>query len=467
MLHLHGRFTPIILSILAIVACDPGTASNVTGAYTGATLRATVGVEESQSTATTSVSTRGPTSIVAPGLASPAPTAATTPSTATGQPEGSLSMRTMPPTAPAAVAPTPSATLSALGGAADLECPPRGSLALRFLQMVAPSRGFALDVGGRLLRTSDGGSGWQATGMRLTPSVEPAVATVPPAGIAVAGRDGAAEALLIASLHEEAVRRVALPAAVHGVSGVAFSDSRHGWVLANLVGAMGSEAFDLFRTTDGGASWVRLAGAGPRRTSPGQAPFGGDESGISFRDASVGWLTGGFNTLGTSFFFRTDDGGRTLRDQFVPVPPGYQPDSSQLWTEPPRLFGRQDGVLPMTALGGPPTLVVYATHDGGATWHPTTPIRGAMADGRFVWYFLDTRQGWATNGGPLWRTRDGGVEWTSIQPNVSLAHARQLEFVDADRGWVVLSGAGCHDGQLLMTGDGGRTRAAVAVHPAR
>lgn len=282
----------------------------------------------------------------------------------------------------------------------------------------------------------------------------------------IAGQHDAREIVLFASVATGTIHQVVLPAAVHSVNSVSFVDAQRGWILANVVGAMGSESFDLYQTTNGGATWMRVAGAGLRETALGQPPFGGDKSGISFRDASVGWLTGGYNTLGAYFFSRTADGERTWQGQSLPLPPSYQRDRSQLWTDPPRLFGQRDGVFPMTMLAIPPTLILYVTHDRGAIWHPTIPIRGSAANDRFAWFFLDAQHGWATNGGPLWMTQDGGMHWMVIQSNVDLSDVRHLDFVNMEQGWAVLSGAGCHDGQVLETVDGGPGATTVDIAPA-
>ncbi|MCL4541163.1 MAG: hypothetical protein M1396_02310 [Chloroflexi bacterium] len=361
---------------------------------------------------------------------------------------------------------TTTATINSvsIGETTPLACPPHGNLALRFLAMLNPKQGFALDMAGRLLRTTDGGNEWQATGAAVTPSLSPAVAVVQPNTVVITGQHNAREVVLFASVASGSVHQVALPTTVQSVSSVSFLNSRAGWIMANVVGAMGSEGFDLFQTTNGGTTWTRIASANPYETAPGQPPFGGDKSGISFRNLSVGWLTGSYNTLGTYFFFRTGDGGRTWRSQSLALPPGYQYDRPQLRTDPPQWFGTQAGILPITILANPPALIFYTTHDGGSTWLPTIPIRSSAVNSRFPWSFEDAQHGWVTNGSLIWKTSDGGLHWIVIQPTINLSAVHRLEFVNTEQGWVVLSGVDCHNGQVLKTIDGGRTWTTLIAH---
>lgn len=59
-------------------------------------------------------------------------------------------------------------------------CSPHSDLALRFLAMLNPRQGFALDTAGRLLRAIDGGIKWQATEAAVTPSLAPSSRPAPP-----------------------------------------------------------------------------------------------------------------------------------------------------------------------------------------------------------------------------------------------------------------------------------------------
>ena len=102
-------------------------------------------------------------------------------------------------------------------------------------------------------------------------------------------------------------------------------------------------------------------------------------SGISFRDAKNGWLTGSFGVRPNYWIlYRTRDGGRTWINSSLPAPRGYRRDN--LHTASPAFFGG-DGVLP-TSFSFPIAFVLYHSHDGGSTWSPTTPIRTTQIVGR-------------------------------------------------------------------------------------
>ena len=63
---------------------------------------------------------------------------------------------------------------------------------------------------------------------------------------------------------------------------------------------------------------------------------------------------------------------------------------------------------------------VTVTHDGGKTWALTNPLIGEI-NGSAGLFFANQRDGWVIsetygNGGPLWRTTDGGEHWSQVWP---------------------------------------------------
>jgi photosystem II stability/assembly factor-like uncharacterized protein len=63
---------------------------------------------------------------------------------------------------------------------------------------------------------------------------------------------------------------------------------------------------------------------------------------------------------------------------------------------------------------------VIVTRDGGKTWALTNPLIGDV-NGSAGLFFANEQDGWVIsetygNGGPLWRTTDGGGQWSQVWP---------------------------------------------------
>jgi photosystem II stability/assembly factor-like uncharacterized protein len=241
-------------------------------------------------------------------------------------------------------------------------------------------------------------------------------------------------------------------------SQIIFTDSKDGWMFSSLGVASGSGGVDIFRTSNGGATWAKVASAGPSTVGqPGALPFDGDKTGIGARDAMTAWVTGSDATPSFVWLYVTRDGGQTWQHQTLPLPPSF---SGQVITNPPTFFNAQDGILPVIFIGaGIDSGAAYVTHDGGATWQSTAPIEAGEFD------FINANQGWATNGAAtggstLYATSDGGQHWTKLPANPNSQDIEVLNFVSAEIGWAIDNPhAQFAPGPtiLLKTTDGGRT----------
>jgi photosystem II stability/assembly factor-like uncharacterized protein len=118
---------------------------------------------------------------------------------------------------------------------------------------------------------------------------------------------------------------------------------------------------------------------------------------------------------------------------------------------------------------------LLATADGGRTWRETTPPETHAADALVKVYggFPDARTAWIVFSvgdqippdASIWRTMDGGVNWTPSAPLSHQAYGDALwaefaSFHDPMRGWAILRGvyvgAGTHyTEQFFRTVDGG------------
>jgi photosystem II stability/assembly factor-like uncharacterized protein len=63
--------------------------------------------------------------------------------------------------------------------------------------------------------------------------------------------------------------------------------------------------------------------------------------------------------------------------------------------------------------------VIQITRDGGKTWEPTNPPFGGD-DGSGGLFFVNSQDGWVLvnplGAGVLWRTTDGGEQWSQVWP---------------------------------------------------
>lgn len=120
------------------------------------------------------------------------------------------------------------------------------------------------------------------------------------------------------------------------------------------------------------------------------------------------------------------------------------------------------------------------TSNGGRTWHDITP---ANSQGNCcAVFFLDQTQGWAggawSMGSPtlkIFRTADGGATWSKVGepgPTSSAPCCPTLDFIDANHGWLIYNdsqafavGVG-FTGKLMQTSDGGAHWTALPDLPA-
>jgi photosystem II stability/assembly factor-like uncharacterized protein len=261
-------------------------------------------------------------------------------------------------------------------------------------------------------------------------------------------------------------RTITLP--VFAVAQITFVDAEHGWMLADVDTAGGEQSVDIFRTTDEGLTWAKVASAGDR---VGALPLQGRKVGLTFRDALVGWiaLTGPYGppppAPGTPWLYQTQDGGATWRPAPLALPAtlAQYPWNYVAGVLSPTFFSAQEGVLPVDVgsrpAGGVVLSVVYVTHDGGATWNATTPIStvtGATSlSDPFHWWIASE----AVTGDSLFTTVDGGQHWLSLIPGAPFTHVSVLSFISSVQGWAI-GGPG-----LLRTSDGGRTWTVLAAAP--
>lgn len=182
-------------------------------------------------------------------------------------------------------------------------------------------------------------------------------------------------------------------AAPYHVVAVDFVDPSTGWVVVDFA----SGDFAILHTIDGGYSWSReLSGAAP-----------GNPRYVKFFDAAVGV----FALVGAApHLYRTDDGGKSWVGIAGPRTKGL----ALSWSFVDSYFGwvLVSGTSPATPLPA----YLYRTEDGGASWtNLGTPV--GATEQAFEVNFSYFTTGWLTSandGAFAYKTTDYGSTWTRV-----------------------------------------------------
>jgi photosystem II stability/assembly factor-like uncharacterized protein len=324
------------------------------------------------------------------------------------------------------------------------------------LQMLDAANGWGLSPSG-VLRTTDGGATWgDATPPGVTSVGEQASAFFldeRTGWVLVPGSDYSSGTLYRTIDGGASWATSALP-----FSGAQFQfrDASNGMALVSLGAGAGSEAVAVYATADGGGTWTQVFVNDPNATGfINSLPLGGQKNGISFLDASRGWVGGEEPMNDFIYLFVTGDGGRTWAHQDVAMPAGFS--GAMTMVDAPHFYGASDAVLPVFLTADTQSMVFYLSHDGGATWTtglPTAPsghYSVASLKDLFVW----------DGGATMHVSHDSGASWNVVSPNISVTDTLlAFQFIDATTGWALTLDAGGHY-SLYKTGDGGTTWSAL------
>jgi len=225
----------------------------------------------------------------------------------------------------------------------------------------------------------------------------------------------------------------------------------HGWLLVHVGGGMSHDYSYLYATHDGGVTWERVAdpyGIGIQSLL---------NTGLAFADSRFGWVTkDNLGIMAGAFFEQTTDGGTSWEDIFLPAPPEHDwlNEVSLCETSAPAFTGDQTGALVVkcklygdnqTDTGWSLTYI-YTTSDRGKTWEHVrlpSPVESLV--------FLDMESGWAF-GRDYFRTSDAGTTW---EPVKSVNWDGSFTVIDALHGWAVARNEG--EIALVVTEDGGQS----------
>jgi photosystem II stability/assembly factor-like uncharacterized protein len=240
------------------------------------------------------------------------------------------------------------------------------------------------------------------------------------------GRALPAALLLLASVSAGAAETLAPRDIRQNLFDTCFVSANEGWV----VGDLGR----VYKTTDGGASWLR------------QEPAGRDPMlGIGCLDGKQAWLSSIAGRI-----YKTSDGGGTWQLQQTPAK---------------RNLFKVEFATPQrgTAVGDFGTIV--HTEDGGATWReinlpedfklPDSALDSGVLPNDALLYglsFVDADHGWISGEfGTILATTDGGTTWKQQKSGLETT-IFGIDFLNANTGIAVGI-----DSVILRTDDGGAT----------
>ena len=333
------------------------------------------------------------------------------------------------------------------------------------IHMFDATTGWAEGSGGTILRTTDGGIHWKDVTPQQIPhmtlwSGRNQYINTTTAWIAVTvNKDNSLyfrPSVTTLAFHTtdggQTWQQATLNTGGNLVKEITFATPQDGWLLTTLeqgihevTGPQKTPPPDLFRTTDGGKTWVKVLSS-----TSSQAKIFSNVSitGISFGDQTTGLMMG---MVGGSIpqLYRTQDGGKTWKMQILPA---IQNASHQVPSGGggPLFFTSTEALVPVF-FNQNSDLAIYTTHDGGVTWHSSSFLHMAsnlaQAAPTYGAYglneppmFINMQDGWVEGfggqRGVLYATSDGGQHWTKVTPKPGTIMVNSLpDFATSTIGW--------------------------------
>lgn len=201
------------------------------------------------------------------------------------------------------------------------QMPAGDALALETIHMVDAQIGWAVAHGFRneLLRTADGGTSWRdvtpagSSGQRAhvwrITVLSSLIAWVMPSNPV-----GSTSTEVFRTFDGGRTWRSASISAPL-VESISIINPLEGWLIAFLAAATGRQSVEIYRSTDGGQSRIKVAAS---EESSGLPLYGGKNS-ITFRSPTTGWIPVYDLHPNSQHLYVTRDGGCTWRQQSLPL----------------------------------------------------------------------------------------------------------------------------------------------------
>ncbi|HEX9099881.1 MAG TPA: YCF48-related protein [Candidatus Dormibacteraeota bacterium] len=260
-----------------------------------------------------------------------------------------------------------------------------------------------------------------------------------------------------------------------GVVQIGFTSAHDGWLWVPS-GAQTNGSFDmgpstsqadLYTTGDGGLTWRHAASLSNSQLQGMPVPSGSQNckpslQRIEFSSPSVAWLS---VSCAESPMLVSRDGGATWKVPSIAIPSST---GCPCYYDLPTFADSTHGMLVASGQNGlTGSTVLLTTSDGGTTWRESKrPGTGYVLLLDFLnandVFALVTPPGWnkgSKAGFELYRSSDGGGNWTLVSPNVPATWPPGfLQFVDLNHGFEAnVNGADV----LLTTADGGKSWSSI------
>jgi photosystem II stability/assembly factor-like uncharacterized protein len=252
----------------------------------------------------------------------------------------------------------------------------------------------------------------------------------------------------------------ALPSGDH-VSSIQYVNPTTGWIMAYVKLNEQDQQKLLYHTTDGGATWNKVAqSSGMTSNKSGSGlPDRGSLAGMSFSSNKQGFVA--INLDNSVKLYKTLNQGKT----WTPVANRIQGCPQAKAEAQQSLKGSSTSYwIPVLCSGVNGTKYNgLFTNDTGAQWSDvslglSSNINSIIPDRTF----LNEKEGWIITETGLTRTLDGGKTWTSLTGNKVLPlklkdypRSVKLRFASSSVGWLLLERLDDKKSLLLKTTDGG------------
>jgi len=209
-----------------------------------------------------------------------------------------------------------------------------------------------------------------------------------------------------------------------------FLDEQNGYMLGESDPALGSSLKAVLATKNGGESWTCLTEGSFDNKNENFLPNLGYPTGLCFVDQKNGWV--GYWDHGHEIIplFRTKDGGKTWLNQALPLPDKFKYKNKTDFTSNvfPPVFSqdKNKGVLLVQYIDETgSSFTPYFTTDKGNTWSIGSSITASSAK------YLNPDLGWGTDSehNRIYISYDGGNKWSETTSKMSLENS-DIQFVN-------------------------------------